>query len=266
MSSVTLESCIINSLTFNEQPVEELNAKIAEEIDPRLYLATEYNPKRISSNTSSEHAFWIAVTNIYGFFFDCAGYVKDNYVLNLLDDKDKIKNFMELIKMRHLFCHNMSPNSRETDKHLDDFNKFLKEQVHQEVAIPYELSLSSKEWEKMTRRLSIEFQQCFDILSKSIDEIAKHSQKEEIVNKWLNAIVKWYERSSYFTSAGFDCYDYLAKDDNYNLSLGERKSWINQKRKLWTEDDYDLPMKYIKTLREPIFPYETLRGFFLNEW
>lgn len=262
------ESCIINSLMFDEQPVEELNAKIAEEIDPRLYLATEYNPKRISSNTSSEHAFWIAVTNIYGFFFDCAGYVKINndYVLNLLDDKGKIKNFIELIEMRHLFCHNMSPNSRKTNKQLDDFNKFLKEQVHQEVSIPYELSLSYKEWEKMTLHLCIEFQQCFDILSKSIDKIAKHSQKEEIVNKWLNAIIKWYEKSSYFTSAGFDCYDWLEEDDNYNLFLEPKNLWINQKRRLWTENNYDFPMNHIKTLREPIFPYEMLKGFFLNEW
>ena len=256
---------------FDETYLEKLNDKIAEKIDSRLYLAAYYHPKRVSSDTSSEHVFWTAITNIYSLFADCAGYVKID-LLNLLyknnvleeSDKRKISDFVQLIKsIRSLFCHNMSSElDDEIQKQLEDFNNFLKRQLHRKnlvVSIPYEMSLPPEDWEKLIRYLYSESQSCFEILDESINKISERN-KDKIVDEWLEAIAKWYGRSFYFETAAKNFFEFkhrtLEKSANNNNDVGksvysqEKNNWIKEQRREWKENGKN----YMKKLNEPVFP------------
>lgn len=263
----------LKSLIFNEEFVEDLNEKIASKVDPRLYLAAYYNPKRISSDTSSEHAFWTAVTNIYALFKDCAGYFKDNFLDLLcrnmvLDESEKIKieKFITLTEhTRHLFCHNMSSDSSETQKQLKNFNKFLKEQLQREirvVSIPYKLELSPKDWYKLIDYFYSESQSFLSILSKSIDKIAIHNKKTNIVSKWLNLMAKWYGQSLYFQIVGKDVYIWRYRSDGVKIEEKKDsyfyKSWTQKQKGKWKEEG----IGYMIEMDEPVFPYKTLNNFF----
>ena len=263
------------SLIFNDEPVEKLNNKIAKKIDSRLYLVAYYKPKRISSNTSSEHAFWTAVTNIYTLFTDCAGYVNDNLLTLLFNkkllvksDKWKINNFIQLIRSsRSLFCHNMVSEFTETDKQLRLFNKFLKEQLRREspnVSIPYKPFLSSEDWEVLISYLHYESQNCFDILDNSINKISacNEEKKKYIVDKWLEYILKWYGRSSYFQIIGKSYFNFknLKNRNNGNDYWTNKQCniWIQDQKEKWKEKFTE----YVMEVDKPIFPHEILSIFF----
>lgn len=270
----------ISSLIFDGKSVETLNNKISKKVDPRLYLAAYYNPKCVSSDTSSEHTFWTAVTNIYALFTDCAGYIKDDF-LNLLhknnilnsSDKKRIQNFIQLIKCtRSLFCHNMSFELVETQKQLDKFNMFLKRRLQREssvVSIPYKPELSSEDWDKLTSYLDSEFQSCLNILDGSINKIATRNEitKRNIVELWLKAIANWYERSLYFQTIANNYfkfkYCYLEqvineRDQNDVPYKIMRSNWIKEQNENWRRDK----MKYMIEMKEPVFPDKILVKFF----
>ena len=265
------------SLIFNDEPVKKLNDRIAKKVDSRLYLAAYYKPKCISSNTSSEHAFWTAVTNIYTLFTDCAGYVKADLLTLLFEeklleesDKKKIDNFIQLIRAsRSLFCHNMALEFEEPKTQINLFNKFLKERLRREisdVSIPYKPFLSSEDWEILIDCLYCETKNCFNILDKSINKIpvCSKEKKRSIVDKWLKYILKWYGRSSYFQIMGKSYFKYKNGLENHNENNDVKlynvmcSFWIQQQKEKWKEKFTE----YVMEVDKPIFPHEILSIFF----
>ena len=236
-------------------------------------MAAYYNPKRISSDTSSEHAFWTAVTNIYALFTDCAGYIQDG-LLNLLcknnllksSDKKKINYFIRLIKYtRSLFCHNMSFELGETEKQLGKFNMFLNEQLQHEipgVSIPYKTELSSEDWDKLTSYLAFEFQSCIGILGKSIDKIATLNEKSKsyIVDEWLKLIADWYGRFFYFQKVANDYFELSCHLGNKM----DKNEWIKEQKKNW-KNNKKTYVKKMKERKEPAFPDKILTRFFFDQ-
>ncbi len=262
-----------HSLAFDETFIESINSSIKENIDCRLYLTAYYKPKRISADTSSEHAFWVAVTNIYGFFSDCSGYIEHDFLTMLKrqkllksEDFKRIKEFISIVEdIRSLFCHNMSTESLQTEEHLKSFNNFIQQILQTDispVSIPYQLHLRDSEWEKLTISLSSEFQENMQVLAKAIDRIVKHISKEEIINEWIGFIAKWYENPILFKLAAAPYYRLLSQMDNINypLTYYRKNSWIQERKNEWEKNG----ISYIKEQKEPILPYQILSSFFYD--
>lgn len=266
-----MDSKYIDYFAFDEKFIESINAKIAKDLDCRLYLAAYYNPKRISSATSPEHVFWVAVTNIYGFFVDCSGYINKDFLYLLKqnsilknDEYKKIRKFICIVKdMRSIFCHNMSTESPQTEQYLKCFKMFINGNLQKDISfieIPYQLTLETTDWELLTIALIDRFQECLQILDKSVTEIVKHPDKERIANEWISFIVKWYENSVVFHLVADYYYNFLSKIDevNYPSNSVQKKEWIKDRKKEWKES----AISYLQNKKKPIFPYQILGDFF----
>ena len=215
--------------------------------------------------------FWVAVTNIYGFFADCSGYIRHDFLYllkqkNLLRNNEfkKIKNFISVVEhMRAIFCHNMSNESPQAEEHLEAFTSFIKENLQREVSpivIPYQFTLENSDWELLVINLIDEFHDCLLILDKSVTGITKRPDKEDIINEWIGFIVKWYENSLIFQLAARSYYGFLSLIDavNYPSDSFQKKEWIQDQKKKWRENG----ISYVKSQKKPIFPYQILVDFF----
>jgi hypothetical protein len=214
----------MSSIVFDIVIAEELN-KMAMEIDNRLYLFAYYCPKQ-NLNISDEHKFWCGVTNLYGLFWDCAPFINtrrdtSKSLVDLfmehkfvsINESKTIRSFLKYVSsLRAVFCHNCTE-----DNYFSRLDQKRVKQLFMQLCGSYPCDIEKMEtigdnshWKKALNWLTNEADKCIFILKGILEKVKISTNKNIIVNNWLEAIASWYKNNdSLLNTVLYDKYNLM---------------------------------------------------------
>lgn len=262
---------MIKSVAFSADLVNQLNT-VASSLDSRLFMFAYYEPKTMPNNESFQLYFYIALTNLYGLFWDCGSFVRtrlmtysfknsnqgilprvDNPIIQRnklqpygMDIKTRFNTLLDDISSaRSVFCHNNSSMLCLNSKDLDNQNKWFESVLQMSVD---NTSLGQLEWEQLfvslvdrANHVIKDLFFCLDWVSKI--KISNATFFELIIDDWLeNGIGRWYNDKKDLTiNILSDFYDYyLGGDIYYAIRIREYNRYLNFRNNLqkWLTDNF----------------------------
>ena len=195
------------SCAFSDNAIEKLNKK-AQDIDGRLFLFAYYRPKAFPETESTLVQFYTAVINLYGLFWDCGAFVKnnllhkwnndsllerDNYGMLTVKGKKIYDSLNDLIDslsgLRNTTCHNNAPEFYYNQVNMKKTDGFF-QKMKLDPAI-----LSLDDWKKCLNELCGQADDVINGIKYCLNWLntLPKTQKNKIIDYWLeDCICKWY--------------------------------------------------------------------------
>ena len=180
----------MNSILFSSDAAEELNKKINEKIDKRLFLFCNYNPESLRSY-SYDAKFVLAIMNMYKLLIDAGvcnklGGIKKKY--SLFFNFNRLEEIISIINsFRTYVGHN------EDYKNGNEENRAIVERWFSRV-IGKNYPENADQYEKPLDEITKYGEECITLLNDFVEEVSKHTKKRELITEWEELIFDFYKR------------------------------------------------------------------------
>lgn len=177
---------------ISAETASNLNSKVMEKIDPRLYLFCNYEPT-VRHVISEDAKYQISIQDLYKFSFD-SGCIIKNYSKYLKKGQIAEKEFfgfreiLDCISMlRTIFDHNTSEqNGRIEKERLEQYSIWIKSLLNKPN--PEDIN----DYVILNKKLSDLASQLVDYIDRFIDRVSHNQRKSDIIQMWKAETLHWY--------------------------------------------------------------------------
>lgn len=232
---------------------QDLNRKIQEKIDPRLFLCCNYTPT--TSYTLGEDAkFFTAIQDLYKFAQDSSCLINSSKNRSykklvpweelpraLQEECKRLDADLELIRvLRSVMDHNNSElNGYLSKERLDRYGEWIQQTLGKPAPE------TQADFGKLYQKLENIASRTLNTLDHFIDCAAAHRNRNQVVGKWIDLTLYWYSHNTtqdIYKGQIMDAYITKAKENGTDYPDLYRSKTLLPKIQRWIVDAFCAPV------------------------